>query len=135
MKAQKKKEWVWGGFPSFKTLFPKFSFSPEVDYFETDDEAVVTMELPGVRKEDIKLRVTESGLNIGLQEKTEKEDEKQAEGFYSHYKMSRFQGWREWVSFSSGVDASRAKATFKNGVLEVRVPKLVKSKGRELRVD
>ena len=73
---------------------------PIVDVFEEDGEVVVIAELPGVRKEDIRLNATGDSLEI------------RAAG--SFYKV---------VKLPSRVDPERARATFNNGVLEVRLPK------------
>lgn len=73
---------------------------PIVDIFEEDGEVVVVAELPGVRKEDIKLNASGDSLEI------------RASG--SFYKV---------IKLPSRVDPERAKATFNNGVLEVRLPK------------
>lgn len=108
---------------------------PFVDTFETDEEIVVTAELPGIKKENLKLKVDDNGLSIKVEEKSKHEEEKKQQGAYYKSYSARFRGYNEYVSFSSEVDASKAKATFKNGVLEVRVPKLSKSKGRDLHVE
>ena len=108
---------------------------PFVDSFETEDEVVVTAELPGIKKEDIKLRVEENGLTIKVEEKSKHEEEKKERNRHYHAYSARFQGYNEYVSFPRAVEAEKAKATFKNGVLEVRIPKTHKSGGRELKVE
>ncbi|HIH19874.1 TPA: Hsp20/alpha crystallin family protein [Candidatus Micrarchaeota archaeon] len=108
---------------------------PFVDSFETEEEIVVTAELPGIKKEDVKLRVDENGLSIKVEEKSRHHEEKKREGVQYKAYSARFKGYSEYISFSTAVDASKAKATFKNGVLEVRIPKIAKAKGRELRVE
>lgn len=108
---------------------------PFIDSFETEGEIVITAELPGVKKEDLKLKVDENGLSIKVEEKTKHQEERKEKGMHYRAYSARFKGYREYVSFSTPVDAAKAKATFKNGVLEVRVPKLSKAKGRELQVD
>jgi len=119
----------------FERFWNEFS-RPFIDSFETESEIVITAELPGVKKEDIKLKVDENGINIKVEERTKHEEEKKEKGAYYHSYSARFQGYDEYISFSTKADASKARATFKNGVLEVRIPKLHKAeKGRELRVE
>jgi len=108
---------------------------PFIDSFETEEEIVITAELPGIKKEDVKLKVDENGLSLKVEEKNSKEDEKKEKGFQYKAYSARFRGYKEYISFATPVDAAKAKATFKNGVLEVRVPKTAKAKGRELRVE
>ena len=108
---------------------------PFIDSFETEDEVVVTAELPGVKKENVTLKVDENGLSLKVEEKSGKETERKEHGINYREYSTRFTGHSEYVSFPAKVDASKAKATFKNGVLEVRVPKLHKSTGgRELKI-
>ncbi|MEM4255562.1 MAG: Hsp20/alpha crystallin family protein [Candidatus Norongarragalinales archaeon] len=108
---------------------------PFIDSFETEDEIVITAELPGVKKEDVKLKVDENGLSIKVEEKSKHEEEKKGKGMHYRAYSARFKGYSEYISFSVPVDAAKAKATFKNGVLEVRIPKAAKAKGRELHVE
>ncbi|MFH1056369.1 MAG: Hsp20/alpha crystallin family protein [Candidatus Micrarchaeota archaeon] len=108
---------------------------PFIDSFETEDEIVITAELPGVKKEDVKLKVDENGVSIKVEEKSKHEEEKKGKGSYYHSYSARFKGYSQYISFATPVDAEKAKATFKNGVLEVRIPKLAKAKGRELKVE
>ena len=112
----------YGRFP-----FPRFAAKmmhralsePVIDVFETKDEVVATMELPGVKKEDIALKVSPSSL--ALQVRRGQREEKKEPGHYEY--AARFEGHSQVVSLPSRVVSSRAKATYKNGVLEVRVPK------------
>ena len=108
---------------------------PFIDSFETEEEIVITAELPGVKKEDVKLKVDENGLSIRVEEKSKHEEEKKEKGFHYRAYSARFKGYNEYTSFATPVDPAKAKATFKNGVLEVRIPKTSKAKGRQLRVD
>ncbi len=97
--------------------------APHVDYFETPKEIVMTAELPGVKKEDISLKVTETGLTLKVQQKEKHERETKENGRYEYAYSSRFQGYSRFIPFSKPVLANKAKATCKNGVLEVRAPK------------
>ncbi len=131
-------EWPSFRWPSFKVLAPPFRFEriPFIDVFETKNEVVVTAELPGVKKEDLKVNVSDKGIRITVREKEKKETEKKEEGGYRYEYSSRFEGLDEYQSFPSAVDAVRAKATFKNGVLEVRIPKREKTvEGKEVKIE
>ncbi|MDI6859722.1 MAG: Hsp20/alpha crystallin family protein [Methanocellales archaeon] len=72
---------------------------PIIDVFESEDEVHVVAEMPGVEKEDIKLDATETSLEIHA--KTESRE------------------YSEHVDLPVSVDPDRAKASYKNGVLEV----------------
>lgn len=124
--------------PSFNRLMPYFHFErePFIDLFETKNEVVAVAELPGVKKEDLKVNVSDNGMRITVKEKEKKEEEKKEKGYY-HYKYSaRFRGLDQYQSFPCAVNAEKATATFKNGVLEVRVPKREKtSEGRQVKIE
>ncbi len=108
---------------------------PVSDVFEDEKEVVVTVELPGVKKDELKLNITEDGVSIKVEQKESQHKEEKQNGYYASYSTSRFSGHAQYVSFPSQVDAAKAKATFKNGVLELRIPKLKQEKGREMEIE
>ncbi len=113
----------------FRKLVREEFNEPHIDFFETPKEAVVTAELPGVKKEDVTVKVAENGLTLTVHQKEKHEHETRQKGNYEYSYSSRFQGYSRYIPFSSKVLANKAKATYKNGVLEVRAPKA--APGRE----
>lgn len=123
-------------FPLFRApAFPRMTVEPVVDVFERPHEVVVTAELPGTRKEDIALKVTERGLQLHVHKREDQEERQEGKDGLSYLKESRFEGFSQFVAFSSEVKAEKARATYKNGVLEVRVPKRQGTKGHEVKVE
>ncbi|MFQ5406060.1 MAG: Hsp20/alpha crystallin family protein [Candidatus Micrarchaeia archaeon] len=109
---------------------------PHFDLFETDKEVVITAELPGVKKEDISIKVSENGLELKVRQREENEKEHKAKSGYEYSYSSRFSGYSRFVSFPSTVLGGKAKASYKNGVLEVRAPKLAaKKRGTEVKIE
>lgn len=105
---------------------------PFTDIIETKDSVVVTAELPGVAKEDIKINATEEDIEISAETKAEEEVEKKG-----YYRRERSLG-RYYRSYSlpARVKPEKAKATYKNGVLEIVLPKAEeKEKGRSIKID
>ncbi|WP_297458139.1 Hsp20/alpha crystallin family protein [Thermococcus sp.] len=92
---------------------------PFVDIFDRGDKFVITVELPGVRKEDIKLRVTEDTVYIEAQIKREKELEEEGAIRIERY----YSGYRRVIRLPEEVIPEKAKARYKNGVLEIELPK------------
>jgi HSP20 family protein len=90
-----------------------------VDVQETEKDVIVTVELPGMEKEDIELTVTSDRVEIKAQKKEETTEEKEGVTAYG----SRYAGFYRGIPLSTSVEAEKAKATYKNGVLEVVVPK------------
>jgi len=92
---------------------------PFVDIFDRGDELVVIAELPGVRKEDIKVRVTEDSVYIEAIVRREKELEEEGAVRVERY----YSGYRRVIRLPEEVIPEKAKAKYNNGVLEIRIPK------------
>lgn len=92
---------------------------PVTDLFETENEVVATLELPGVEKKDIDIEVKGDGLDIKVEKRAEKEEKKK--GIY--HVERQYAGFYRHVPLPAEVDTSNVDATYKNGVLEIRIPK------------
>ncbi|MBP1912700.1 Hsp20/alpha crystallin family protein [Thermococcus stetteri] len=92
---------------------------PFADIFDRGDRFVITVELPGVRKEDIKLRVTEDTVYIEAQVRREKELEQEGAIRIERY----YTGYRRVIRLPEEVIPEKAKARYNNGVLEIELPK------------
>ena len=106
--------------PFFRTrpMVESATYVPEIDVFEKDNRLVTKIDLPGMKKEDVKVEINDGRLVISGERKTEAEEMK--EGFY--------RSERSYGSFYRTIplpDAARVedvKATFADGVLEVSIP-------------
>ncbi|MEN8198631.1 MAG: Hsp20/alpha crystallin family protein [Thermodesulfobacteriota bacterium] len=109
---------------------PKFAggdeLSPTVDIFEEGKEVVVKAEIPGMKKSDISVDIDENSITISGEKKQEKKVEKKD---YHRVECSYGSFCRSF-RLPEHVDSDKATASFKNGVLEVRMPKsdMVKKK-------
>lgn len=95
------------------------SWLPALDVWETDDEVVLALDLPGVKEDEISIEVDDSVLTVsGERERTfEDKDDR-------FYRFERRHGrFSRSVTLPQGVDESRITATYKDGVLEIHVPK------------
>jgi HSP20 family protein len=114
----------FGGSEVFNT------WAPAVDLYEDRDNLVVTMELPGVKKEDIDISLHENNLTLSGERKEEKkygENETQrAERFYGRFQRT--------VSLPKPVEAAQVKAAYKDGILTVTLPKSAEAKPRQITV-
>lgn len=104
---------------------------PFADVIETDREIKVVAEIPGVDKKDIKIKTTESSIEISAETKREEKEEKKG---YIRRERSYGKFYRA-MSLPAAVDASKAKASYKNGVLEVVMPKSEAEKKTEIKVE
>ncbi len=101
------------------------------DIQETDENVIATVELPGMKKEDISLTVTETALEVKAEIKEEVKEEK--EGYKSYRK--RYTGFYRKLPLPAAVNPDGVKATYKNGILEVKMPKVEKKKKKEISIE
>jgi len=104
---------------------------PFVDVLEKGNDIIVTADLPGVDKKDIKIDVRDNMLEISADIKAEKEQKE--EEFYRHERS--FSRFYRAVRLPAPVDESKAKATFNNGVLEISLPMTAKAKESTIKVE
>lgn len=91
---------------------------PEIDVFEKDNRLVTKIDLPGMKKEDVKVEVTDGQLAIAGERKREAEEKDE-----DFYRCEREYGsFYRAVPLPEGARVEDVKATFTDGVLEVSVP-------------
>jgi HSP20 family protein len=104
--------------------------SAKVDIFEEGDNVVVKAEIPGLKKEDIEVNLTDDMITISGEKKKEEKVEKK-----DYYRVERsFGSFTRSFHLPKEVQTENAKATFKDGVLEVKVPKTEEAKKKEKKV-
>jgi len=116
-------------------LFPEFDelikqTSPKVDVIERDAEVVVRAEVPGVAKDDLDISLTEN--TVTLRGKT-RHEEKEEKGDFRRMEISRGEFSRT-LYLPAGVDGAKASAKFRDGVLELTLPKLKKSERHTVKI-
>ena len=111
---------------------------PLVDVFETDDEVIVTAEIPGLDKDDIKIFGSGNRLEILAEKTTEvtkpEKKEKEGEGNYIYKERSTARFYRS-VTLPATVIPDKAKSSYKHGILEVRMPKAEVSRKTSLKIE
>lgn len=102
-----------------------------LDVTEADGGYTVKAEIPGVRKEDIDVRI--EGNQVSLSAEVNKQTEEKKEGRL--IRAERYQGYvSRTFSLGAAVDASRATAKYENGVLELALPKRDAAEAKRLTV-
>ena len=109
---------LWPGRSSRMAELPSVRV-PALDVRDDGAELVVTAELPGVRKEDLEIQVTEDGLEIKAQTQTARE-EKDERYVYRERTASAYE---RTIPLPAPVLADKVAADLKDGVLEIRLPK------------
>jgi HSP20 family protein len=104
--------------------------APAVEVAESDGDVTVKMEVPGVEKEQINLTVSDDTLMV--RGETRKETEEKKKNYYRQ--EIRYGSFQRAVPLPVEVDASKAKAELKSGMLKVTLPKSAQPKAREVKV-
>lgn len=112
-------------------LTTKLNRQPFIDLLETDKEVVATAEMPGLKKEDIKINITDERLEISTESKHE--EEKHGKNYL--YKEIRSGSYYRSVALPSSVDPNHAKASYNNGILEIKMPKTEIKKKTSLKIE
>lgn len=103
-------------------------WGPAVDVMETADSVIVKAELPGIESKDVDISVSGDTLTI----KGEKKEEREEKG-KSFYRAERSYGsFCRTITLPADVEAEKAKADYKNGVLEITLPKSEKVKAKRI---
>jgi HSP20 family protein len=104
--------------------------SLDLDLYEDKDAIVVKAELPGMSKDDIQISITDNVLTIKGEKKKQEADEGQ-----DYYRAERVYGsFIRTVSLPTEINPEKVQATFRNGVLEIRLPKSEQAKKKEIKV-
>lgn len=135
---------IFGGWSPFRTLggigprmrrlledSPRTAMlAPVVDVSESDDEYVVSAEIPGANKDDVSVEVNEGILSIRGEKKSEREEKKEKR----HYVERSYGSFNRYFRLPSNANADRIDASFKDGVLTITIPKTEESKPKVVSV-
>jgi HSP20 family protein len=106
-------------------------WAPAVDVEETSDAVIVRAELPGMKKEEIKLTVAEDTVTIS----GERRHEAEQKGKTFHRIERAYGGFQRTIVLPVSVESAKASASYKSGVLELTLPKSEKVKAREIAIE
>jgi HSP20 family protein len=121
--------WEWPSWPELPKAFEgRF---PKVDIVDRDEEIVVRAEVPGVKKEDLEVSTTDNTVTI---KGSTSHEEKEEKGDYFRSEITRGTFTRT-LALPGDVDGAKAQASFTDGVLELKLPKVAKSKRHTVKLD
>lgn len=121
--------WEWPSIP--ERLRPFEGKTPRVNVIDQDDTVLVKAEMPGVSKDNVDISVTNNTVTIHGSTKHEAEEKKEN---YVRHEISSGE-YSRTVVLPSNVDDSKAKATFKDGLLELILPKVEKTERRKIKIE
>ncbi len=105
-------------------------WTPALDLYQTSDDVVAVVELPGMRKEDIEIALHDGALTIAGERKDETPQGDKAT------RTERFVGkFRRSVSLPTRVDVNKVNATYRDGILTVTLPKAEEVKPKQIQVN
>jgi HSP20 family protein len=110
---------------------PFEGMTPSVDVIDREDEVKVRAELPGVDKKDLEVTLTEGALTIKGSTKAEKEEE---QGDYYRHEVSSG-SFSRTIRLPAAVDGDKVTSSFKDGILELTLPKVTKAKRHTIKVE
>lgn len=106
-------------------------WTPTVDMMETDNEYTIEVDLPGMSKKDIEINCHDNVLTVEGERKYE--DREEAKGYLRSERY--FGGFKRSIMLPASIVDDKIKATFKDGVLRISVPKAEKSKSKKVTID
>jgi HSP20 family protein len=131
---------LWEGFfpgrgSRLSELFRDFparagAFVPAVDVSENDSSYTVTVEVPGVQKNDVQVELQEGMLVIHGEKRTEREEKKDR----SRYVERSYGSFSRSFSLPPDADADRLEASYKDGVLSIRIPRTEAAKPKQIAI-
>ena len=116
-------------FPS-EMVHAENKLSPPINVEETDDEFIVSIELPGMKKEDVQISFHEGVLSIVGEKKAEKEFK---EGNFHRFERT-YGTFNRSFTLPHTVVAEKIAAKFNNGILSINLPKVEEAKAKKIEV-
>ena len=135
--AQNRFSTFFGGIPTFPIRFPKngesfelADWSPLVDITEVDHEYLFKADLPEMKKDDVKVTIENGILYISGERRAEKEEKKK-----KFHRLERFFGtFERTFTVPEDADPTKIVAEFRDGVLQVHLPKRLMPKPKTVEV-
>ena len=117
----------WSNFGRSGQLFS--GWSPALDLYQSADNLIAVIELPGMRKEEIEISLHDGTLTISGERKRGSNNGEKSE------RTERYVGtFRRSITLPARVDASKVTATYRDGILTVTLPKAEEAKPKQIQV-
>lgn len=107
------------------------SWYPATDVYETKDDYVFKMEVPGLKNDDVKVEFHNSTLTVSGEKKQEKDVKEE-----NFHRIESYSGaFSRSFTLPKNVDSQKISATMKNGILELRIAKAEEKKAKSIPID
>lgn len=117
--------------PAFGQGSEMSAWSPQVEIFEREGQLVVRADLPGLNKNDVRVEVTDDAITIEGERRHEHEERREG---YIHSERS-YGSFSRRIPLPDGVEADKANANFRDGVLEISMPAPKREPSRSRRIE
>jgi len=106
------------------------TWAPSVDIYESENELVLTAEVPGIKDDDIEIRLEDNTLTIKGERKFEKETKEE-----NYHRVERSYGsFFRSFTLPAYIEQEKIEAEHENGVLKIKMPKKIEAKSRQVKV-
>lgn len=106
-------------------------WAPAMDMYETKDDLVVSLELPGVKEKEVQVSITNDVLTV-RGERTQQQEVKDE----NYHRLERWFGkFERSIPLPMPIQTEKVKATYRDGVLEIKLPKAEAVKPKEIKID
>jgi len=105
---------------------------PLTDLKETENEFIMELEMPGITKDDIDIKVTEDTIEIKAEKNYEQKEEDKERGYF--FQERKYQGFYRSIPLPAGIKPEETEAKFDNGILEITMKK-TEEKEKALKVN
>jgi HSP20 family protein len=119
----------WVGMPALRGRTTDV-WAPEVEIFQKNNELIIKADLPGLKRDEVTVEVTDDAVTIQGERRRETEEER--EGVYRSERS--YGSFYRVIPLPEGAITEQAKATFRDGVLEINMPAPPTPKGRRLEI-
>jgi HSP20 family protein len=106
------------------------AWTPPVDIHETDDALILKAELPGFSKNNVNVELKDNSLRL----KGQRQDEKEVKEEQYHRRERVYGSFQRTFMLPATVDSEKMTATYKDGVLELRLPKRETAKPKRIAI-
>jgi HSP20 family protein len=125
---------TFAGRPAVGTMTSGRTWIPPVDMSETADDLVLTVEVPGISDKDVAVSITGDLLSVKGERRWEQGEKENKDNTVLH--VERVYGqFERMIQLPFPVQGDKVKATYRDGVLEVKLPKAEEVKPRTIKVD
>ena len=120
----------WIGVPAMRGRTTTDVWAPEIEVFQRSNELIIKADLPGLKRDEVTVEVTDESLVIHGERRRETEEER--EGVYRSERS--YGSFYRVIPLPEGAITEQAKANFRDGVLEITMPAPPTAKGRRLEI-